>query len=145
MEFETPILHAKHLMGLSYAADKNSCTTIFATSNSTDRLSKPLLSRFTVFEIPEYSYPEFEAISVRIIKKLPRNTVIQIASSVWKTASRDIRDVLKIAKLCRPSDGEEEITRLMPIHKKYHRTGNDYNYLMLPRTSDFGETRSKTS
>jgi Holliday junction resolvasome RuvABC ATP-dependent DNA helicase subunit len=29
---------------------------IFATSNSTERLSKPLLSRFTVFEIPEYSY-----------------------------------------------------------------------------------------
>jgi Holliday junction resolvasome RuvABC ATP-dependent DNA helicase subunit len=35
---------------------------IFATSNSTERLTKPLLSRFTVFEIPEYSYPEFEAI-----------------------------------------------------------------------------------
>jgi holliday junction DNA helicase RuvB len=28
--------------------------SIFATSNSTERLSKPLLSRFTVFEIPEY-------------------------------------------------------------------------------------------
>jgi holliday junction DNA helicase RuvB len=70
---------------------------IVATSNSTERLSKPLLSRFTLFEIPEYSYPEFEAISVRIVKKLPRNTVIQIASSVWKSGSRDIRDVLKIA------------------------------------------------
>jgi transcriptional regulator with AAA-type ATPase domain len=29
---------------------------IFATSNSTERLSKQLLSRFTVFEIPEYTY-----------------------------------------------------------------------------------------
>jgi MoxR-like ATPase len=29
---------------------------IFATSNSTERLSKPLLSRFTVYEIPEYTY-----------------------------------------------------------------------------------------
>ena len=27
---------------------------IFATSNSTERLSKPLLSRFTVLEIPGY-------------------------------------------------------------------------------------------
>jgi Holliday junction resolvasome RuvABC ATP-dependent DNA helicase subunit len=35
---------------------------IFATSNSTERLSKPLLSRFTVLEIPEYTYPEFEGI-----------------------------------------------------------------------------------
>jgi replication-associated recombination protein RarA len=100
---------------------------IFATSNSTERLSKPLLSRFTVFEIPEYSYPEFEAISVRIIKKLPQNTVIQIASSFWKAGSRDVRDVLKIAKLCNPKDTEEDINRLISIHQKYHRTGNDYN------------------
>src|SRR5919205_1629170 len=54
---------------------------IFATSNSTNRLSKPLLSRFTVFEIPEYTYEEFEAISVRIIKNCLR---------------RGIRDILKI-------------------------------------------------
>jgi Holliday junction DNA helicase RuvB len=100
---------------------------IFATSNSTDRLSKPLLSRFTVYEIPEYSYPEFEAISVRIIKKLPQNIVIQIASSVWKTGSRDIRDVLKIAKLCNHFDTEEDITRLISIHQKYHKTGKNYN------------------
>src|ERR671938_1503379 len=38
-------------------------TVIFATSNSTERLSKPLLSRFAVLEIPEYTYPEFEDIS----------------------------------------------------------------------------------
>jgi len=68
---------------------------IFATSNSTERLCKPLLSRFTVYEIPEYTYEEFEAISVKTIKKLPQNTVIQIASSVWNTGSRDIRDVFE--------------------------------------------------
>ena len=100
---------------------------IFVTSNSTERLSKPLLSRFTLFEIPEYTYPEFEAISFRIIKKLPQSTVIQIASSVWKTGSRDIRDVLKIAKLCRSSDGEEDINRLVSIHQKYRKTGKEYN------------------
>jgi Holliday junction resolvasome RuvABC ATP-dependent DNA helicase subunit len=100
---------------------------IFATSNSTERLSKPLLSRFTIYEIPEYTYTEFEAISVRIIKKLPQNTVIQIASSVWKSGSRDIRDVLKIAKLCNPSDGEEDINRLISIHHKYRKTGKEFN------------------
>jgi hypothetical protein len=73
---------------------------IFATSNSTELLSKPLLSRFSVLEIPEYTCSEFEGISTRIVNKLPQNTVIQIASSVWKAESRDIRDVLKIAKLC---------------------------------------------
>jgi replication-associated recombination protein RarA len=100
---------------------------IFATSNSTERLSKPLLSRFTVFEIPEHTYEEFEAISVRIIRKLPQNAVIQIASSICKTGSRDIRDVLKIAKLCNPLDVEEDIIRLICIHQKYHKTGKEYN------------------
>jgi Holliday junction DNA helicase RuvB len=100
---------------------------IFATSNGTERLSKPLLSRFTVFEIPEYTYEEFEGIALRIIKKLHPNAVIQIASSVWKIGSRDIRDVLKVAKLCNPSDGEEDLTRLISIHQKYRRTGNDHN------------------
>jgi MoxR-like ATPase len=100
---------------------------IFATSNSTERLSKPLLSRFTVYEIPEYTYEEFEGIALRIIKKLHPNAVIQIASSVWKIGSRDIRDVLKIAKLCNSTDTEEDITRLISIHQKYHKTGRDYN------------------
>jgi hypothetical protein len=100
---------------------------IFATSNSAERQSKPLLSRFTVFEIPSYSYEEFEGIALRLIKKLHPNAVIQIASSVWKTGSRDIRDVLKIAKLCNPSDGEQDITRLITISQKYRKTGNEYN------------------
>jgi MoxR-like ATPase len=100
---------------------------IFATSNGTERLSKPLLSRFTVFEIPSYTYEEFEGIALRLIKKLHPNIVVQIASSVWKTGSKDIRDVLKIAKLCNPSDGEEDINRLISIHQKYHKTGNNYN------------------
>jgi hypothetical protein len=86
-----------------------------------------LLSRFTVFEIPEYSYEEFEGIALRLIKKLHPNAVIQIASSLWKTGSRDIRDVLKIAKLCNTSDGEEDLTRLISIHQKYRKSGNDYN------------------
>jgi MoxR-like ATPase len=100
---------------------------IFATSNSTERLSKPLLSRFIIFEIPEYTYEEFEAISTRIIKKLPENTIIHIASSVWKTGSKDIRDVLKIAKLCNAVDTEEDINRLISIHQKYRKTGKEYN------------------
>ena len=102
--------------------------SIFATSNSIEWLSKPLLSRFTIFEIPEYTYEEFETIAVRVIKKLPQNAVIQIASSVWKTGSRDIRDVLKIANSCNSRDSEEDIARLISIHQKYHKTGKEYNW-----------------
>jgi MoxR-like ATPase len=105
----------------------NANVVIFATSNSMERLSEPLLSRFTQFEIPKYTYPEFEAISVRILKKLPENIIIHIASSVWKMGSRDIRDVSKVAKLCNPADTEEDVNRLISIHQKYRKTGNDYN------------------
>ena len=100
---------------------------IFATSNSVERLSKPLLSRFTLFEIPEYTYEEFKTIAIKIVKKLHQNAVIQIASSVWKAGSKDIRDVLKIAKLCNPTDTEQDINRLISIHQKYHKTGRQYN------------------
>jgi hypothetical protein len=34
---------------------------------------------------------------------------------------------LKIAKLCNPCDGEDDITRLISIHQKYRKTGKDYN------------------
>jgi hypothetical protein len=91
------------------------------------RLNKPLLSRFTVFEIPSYTYEEFEGIALRLIKKLHPNTVIQITSSVWKSGSKDIRDVFKIAKLCNLADTEEDINRLMSIHHKYRKTSRKYN------------------
>jgi MoxR-like ATPase len=100
---------------------------IFATSNGTERLSEPLLSRFTVFEIPEYTYEIFEGIALRLINKLHPNVIIQIASSVWKIGSRDIRDVLKISKLCNQADTEEDINRLLTISQKYHKTGKEFN------------------
>jgi hypothetical protein len=46
---------------------------------------------------------------------------------IIKTGSSDIRDVLKIAKLCNPCYGEEDISRLINIHQKYRKTGNYYN------------------
>jgi hypothetical protein len=69
----------------------------------------------------------FEAISLRIIKRLPQNTIIHIASSVWKDGSKDIRDALKIAKLCNPTDTEEDINRPTSIDQKYRKTDKEYN------------------
>jgi hypothetical protein len=65
--------------------------------------------------------------NILLIKKLPLNVIIQIASSVWKTGSKDIREVLKIAKLYSPADTEEDINRLISIHQKYRKTGKEYN------------------
>ena len=52
---------------------------------------------------------------------------MQIASSVWNTGSKDIRDVLKIAKLCNPMDTGEDINIMISIHQKYRKTGREYN------------------
>jgi len=41
--------------------------------------------------------------------------------------SKDIRDVLKIAKLCNFMDTEADINRLISIHGKYRKTGREYN------------------
>jgi hypothetical protein len=62
----------------------------------------------TVF--PNLSEDPFDGTSDN---KLHPNAVIQIASSVWKTGSRDIRGVLKIAKLCSPADTEGDIGYLL--------------------------------
>jgi hypothetical protein len=54
--------------------------------------------------------------------------MVQIASSIWKSGSKDIRDVLKIAKLSSAVDTEEDIKRLISIRQKYRKTGiREYN------------------
>ncbi len=76
---------------------------VFATSNQVERLSLPLRSRFMELYLEQYSYEEFVKISQRLLKNRYRlNTEIdeRIAYLVWdRIKSKDIRDVLKIAKL----------------------------------------------
>jgi MoxR-like ATPase len=45
---------------------------IFATSNTTERLSKPLLSRFTIFEIPEYTLNSSKQYQSELLKNCIR-------------------------------------------------------------------------
>jgi hypothetical protein len=90
---------------------------LYTTSNSTaERLSKPLLIRFSIFEIPDYIYEEFEAISIRTWKHIALNIAVQIAADVLKTRSKDVRDVIKISKLVNVNDTQEDINRLIEIH-----------------------------
>jgi MoxR-like ATPase len=96
---------------------------IFATSNSLDRLSKPLKSRFSIFNLPCYTYEQFEEISVRLLGdryKLTQITAIKIAIGVWNQIhSKDVRDVLKIGKLAKPNETDTDIKWLIETYKKY--------------------------
>jgi Holliday junction DNA helicase RuvB len=75
---------------------------VFATANSCQKIIEPLLSRFVILKMPEYTIEEFTEIS--IIKLARENvnecTARDIAHKVWKElGSRDIRDVIKVARL----------------------------------------------
>jgi len=75
---------------------------VFATANSCDKIIQPLLSRFAVLEVPEYTFEEFSEIS---ISKLTKENIDEcfarsIVAKVWnELRSRDIRDVIKVARL----------------------------------------------
>jgi len=91
---------------------------VFATANSCQKIIEPLLSRFVVLKMPEYTIEEFTEIS--IIKLARENvnecTARDIAHKVWKElGSRDIRNVIKVARL---ASSIEEVSFVVKMLKK---------------------------
>jgi holliday junction DNA helicase RuvB len=75
---------------------------VFATANTCEKIIEPLLSRFLILQIPEYTFEEFTEISVSRLQKENVNKQIAtcIAEKVWnELGSRDIRDVIKVGRL----------------------------------------------
>jgi holliday junction DNA helicase RuvB len=98
---------------------------VFATSNSLDKLNKPLQSRFTVLHLPEYTIEEFERIAVKMLGKkykLLPEVAIEIAKEVWtKFDSHDVRLLRHIGVLITKKDRPEDIERKILTMKKYKR------------------------
>jgi Holliday junction DNA helicase RuvB len=77
---------------------------VFATANSSEKIIEPLLSRFAVLELPEYTFEEFTEIAItRLTKEHVGESIARvIAEKVWnELGSRDIRDIIKVARLAR--------------------------------------------
>jgi MoxR-like ATPase len=75
---------------------------VFATSNATKRLSEPLLSRFRVMYLNEYSFSQFYEIAVKKLSTegLDRNAADEIAKSVWEQLlNPNIRNCVQIGRL----------------------------------------------
>jgi len=91
---------------------------VFATANSCNKIIEPLLSRFVILEIPEYTFEEFIEIA---LVRLEKETVDQslakiIADKVWsELGSKDIRDVVKVARL---ASSKEEVSFVVKMLKK---------------------------
>ena len=83
--------------------------TIIATCNSTQKLRKPLLSRFAVINVPEYDKDQF----INVAKdRLGNNPLAQyIAEEVWNSSKNpNIRDCVRIASVCRC---EQDVLRML--------------------------------
>jgi replication-associated recombination protein RarA len=92
---------------------------VFATTNNVDALSSPMRSRFMEFHLPEYNYEQFCEIARKLLeRRLGTNQVAdKIAAVVWNEMnSKDIRDVLAIAKLVH---NIEDVSWLVQVYKKY--------------------------
>jgi MoxR-like ATPase len=77
-------------------------TWVFATGNGTKKLSEPLLSRFRVMHLNEYSFSQFYEISVKklLAEGLDNKSAHEIAISVWEQLPNpNIRNCVQIGRL----------------------------------------------
>ena len=98
---------------------------VFASANSPGRIVDPLLSRFVVLEVLDYTFEEFTDIAIsRLAKeKVNREMATVIAEKVWyELGSRDIRDVVKVARLV---NNQDDISRIIDIMKRYFKGDNN--------------------
>jgi len=95
---------------------------VFASANNTERIIEPLLSRFLILHVPDYTFEEFTNIAInRLAKeKLNREIATIIAEEVWtELGSRDVRDVIKVARLV---TNHEDISSVIGIMKRYSKS-----------------------
>jgi replication-associated recombination protein RarA len=85
--------------------EKKMNVSIFATTNDIDLLSKPFRSRFLEFSLPEYTFEEFDNLSVKLLgQRYGHSPELshKVASAVWNAMkSKDCRDILQVGKLSR--------------------------------------------
>ncbi|HYX55468.1 MAG TPA: ATP-binding protein [Nitrososphaeraceae archaeon] len=95
-------------------------TWVFATSNGTERMLTPLLSRFIVLHFKQYRYENFRDIAVHILAQEGVSSEIASASAdaVWrKMRSKDIRDCMKIGRLAKIKEDVDWIADTLKTYK----------------------------
>jgi Holliday junction DNA helicase RuvB len=93
---------------------------VFATSNGTERMLTPLLSRFVVLHFKQYSIRSFQEVSAHILSRegVPPEVASSITEAVWtKLKSKDIRDCIKIGRLAKTKEDVEWIAQTLRTHR----------------------------
>jgi hypothetical protein len=77
------------------------------------------------FHLPEYTFDQFSEIARRLLsKRLGHSNQVadEISAAVWNEMnSKDVRDVLSIAKLVHSI---EDMSWLVQVHKRYGNLGS---------------------
>jgi Holliday junction DNA helicase RuvB len=90
-------------------------TSIFAAANSAKGMPRELLSRFRVLNLPPYTREEFINASTKVLierEKVAPSLACYIAERAWEL-SRDIREVVRIGRICQNRDEVDQDIRLM--------------------------------
>lgn len=96
-------------------------TWVFATSNGTDKMLTPLLSRFIVLHFKQYSFGSFQDVCAHILGRdgVSLEVAKAIAEAVWtKLKSKDIRDCIKIGRLAKTKEDVEWIAQTIKNYKQ---------------------------
>jgi DNA polymerase III delta prime subunit len=96
-------------------------TWVFASSNATDRMLTPLLSRFVVLHFKQYSFGSFHEVCAHMLSRegITPDVATAIAEAVWiKLKSKDIRDCIKIGRLAKTKEDVEWIVQTLRAYKK---------------------------
>jgi Holliday junction DNA helicase RuvB len=100
--------------------NRNQKLTIFATCNNKNKLAPEMLSRFLKSHLKKYLFEEFIKISTNIVTERfnkKEEYVQKLALAVWyKMNSKDIRDVLKVARLAK---NESDIDMIIEAIQEY--------------------------
>jgi Holliday junction DNA helicase RuvB len=95
-------------------------TWVFATSNGTDRMLTPLLSRFVVLHFKQYSFGSFSDVCTHILGRegVPADIAGAAADAVWnKLKSKDVRDCIKLGRLARSKEDVEWLAQTLRAYR----------------------------
>lgn len=96
-------------------------TWVYATSNGTERMLTPLLSRFVVLHFKQYKFDDFQKVATHLLVNsgISDEIASTVANAVWyKMRSKDIRDCMKIGRLVKTT---EEVDWVINALRKYGR------------------------
>jgi replication-associated recombination protein RarA len=90
--------------------------SVFATCNDISKISNAIKSRFIVLQLEEYTYDQFLQIARYLLTNNYNLTEIlstTIADTIWRSGSKDVRDLLKVGKLVRCSEDVGWVVRTL--------------------------------